>query len=148
MPVQMVLHTVLVLFIWVVTNDSIQPNTVFMAFCMACRGATMSAPMTVNTLTTVSRMELTAVPTAALMPFHRFVKNVLTPFHAVWMVVVMLVQMPERNEVIAFHTVCAVVLIVPQRFVKNSPSPLNRAFAPPMRSLHAWDSHETNVLHI
>ena len=42
----MVLHTVFVLFICWVMNESIQPNTVLMPFWIACKGATMSAPMT------------------------------------------------------------------------------------------------------
>ncbi len=64
------LHTVFVLFICWVMNDSIQPNTVSMPFWIACNGATMSAPSTVNTLTMKSRTLVKIVVAVVLIPVH------------------------------------------------------------------------------
>ena len=119
------LHTVFVLFICWVMNESIQPNTVLMPFWIACKGATMSAPMTVNTLTMKSRIPLNIVVAVVLMPF----------------------QTPDRNEVIDVHALVMPPLIADHRLARNSPSPFHIALAPSTSAAHVSDSHEVNAAH-
>ena len=113
-----------VLFICWVMNESIQPNTVLMPFWIACKGATMSAPMTVNTLTMKSRIPLNIVVAVVLMPF----------------------QTPDRNEVIDVHALVMPPLIADHRLARNSPSPVPyRLSALHERGPMSSDSHEVNA---
>ena len=126
------LHTVFVLFICWVMNESIQPNTVLMPFWIACKGATMSAPMTVNTLTMKSRTLVKIVVAVVLMPVHTPDRNVVIDVHAPVTPPLIVCHRPVKKPAMPFHADCTPPVIVAHRLARNSPSPFHIAFG----SLH------------
>ena len=143
----MVLHTVFVLFICWVMNESIQPNTVLMPFWIACKGATMSAPMTVNTLTMKSRIPVKIVVAVVLMPVHTPDRNVVIDVHAPVTPPPIVCHRPVKKPAMPSHADCTVPVIVAHRLARNSPSPFHIALAPSTSAAHVSDSHEVNAAH-
>ena len=141
------LHTVFVLFICWVMNESIQPNTVLMPFWIACKGATMSAASTVNTLTMKSRTLVKIVVAVVLMPVHTPDRNVVMLVHAVVMPPLIVTHRPERKATKPFHASEAPCVIDCHNPVRNSPSPFHTALAPSTSAVHVSESHEVNAAH-
>ena len=141
------LHTVFVLFICWVMNESIQPNTVSMPFWIACNGATMSAPITVNTLMMKSRTLVKIVVAVVLMPVHTPDRNVVIDVHTPVTPPPIVCHRLVKKPAMPFHADCTPPVIVAHRLARNSPSPFHIALAPSTSAAHVSDSHEVNAAH-